>query len=146
MFVASAPHLDSSTDGTDQDVFISYSRADKTFVKSLYEKLSATGRGAWVDWEDIPITAEWWREIEAGIESTNTFVFIISPASVQSKVCRQEIDHAVFNHKRLLPIVWREGFEQEQVHPALRRHNWLFFRESDDSDQALQSLINVSSG
>ena len=63
------------------DVFISYSRRDTDFVRRLHEALNARGRDTWVDWEDIPLTAEWWEEIKTGIEATDSFVFIISPDS-----------------------------------------------------------------
>lgn len=89
------------------DVFISYSRRDKEFVFILQNALKAQNRETWVDWKDIPLSADWWAEIEAGIEATNTFVFVISPDSVVSKVCNQEIEHAVKNNKRLVPIVRR---------------------------------------
>ena len=42
-------------------VFISYSRKDKPFVQSLHEQLSTHPIDSWVDWEDIPLTADWWR-------------------------------------------------------------------------------------
>jgi hypothetical protein len=90
-----------------------------------------------VDWEDIPLTADWWQEIQRGIEGAQTFVFILSPDSIASKVCREEIDHAIAHHKRLVPIVHREGFTLDNslpAHEALNRHNWLFFREQDDFD------------
>jgi WD40 repeat protein len=58
-------------------------------------------------------------------------------------VCAQEIDHAVANNKRLMPIVRREGFDMDLVRPALGKHNWLFFREEDDFDAAFQSLIQA---
>lgn len=73
---------------------------NQALVKSKYD--------AWVDWESIPLTADWWEEIKAGIEAADTFIFVISPDSVASKVCGQEIDHAVANHKRLVPVVRRE--------------------------------------
>ena len=125
------------------DVFISYSRKDKEFVKALHTALVKCDRETWIDWEDIPLTADWWQEIKHGIEAADTFVFVVSPDSVSSKVCNQEIDHAVKHHKRLVPIVRRDDFDTQQAHEALRRHNWLFFREQDDFDSALQSLLHA---
>lgn len=125
------------------DVFISYSRADQAFVKVLHQALTKSQYDAWVDWEDIPLTADWWREIQAGIEAADTFIFVISPDSIASKVCRQEIDYAAANHKRFMPIVRREGFSRQDVSPFLSRHNWLFFRETDEFDTAFQSLIKA---
>ena len=105
------------------DVFISYSRKDKAFVQVLNQALANSKYDAWVDWENIPLTADWWEEIKAGIEGADTFIFVISPDSIASKVCGQEIDHAVENNKRLLPIVYREGFDMSLVRPALGKHN-----------------------
>jgi hypothetical protein len=42
-----------------------------------------------------------------------------------------------------LPFVWREGFDPNQLHPAIASHNWLFFRETDSFDHALQELIQA---
>ncbi|GAB4206607.1 MAG: hypothetical protein Fur006_63810 [Coleofasciculaceae cyanobacterium] len=124
------------------DIFISYSRKDKEFVKKLHEALSKQNRDTWIDWENIPLTADWWKEIEAGIEAANTFVFVISPDSSGSKVCTQEIEHALQCNKRLVPIVRRDD-DVKDVHPALAKHNWLFFRESDDFDSAFEFLIKA---
>ncbi|ASC70045.1 WD-40 repeat protein [Halomicronema hongdechloris C2206] len=125
------------------DVFISYSRRDKAFVQVLNQALVESKYDAWIDWEDIPLTADWWEEIKAGIEAADTFIFVISPDSIASKVCRQEIDHAVANNKRLMPIVRREGFDMALVHPALGKANWLFFKEEDDFNVAFQSLVSA---
>ncbi len=125
------------------DVFISYSRKDKVFVQTLHGALQTHDRDSWVDWEDIPLTADWWLEIQRGIEAANAFVFVISPDSVASAVCREEIDHAVAHNKRLVPIVRREGFDPQQVHPAVSKHNWLFFREQDSFEQAFQALLTA---
>ena len=80
------------------DVFISYSRKDKAFVQVLNQALTNSKYDAWVDWENIPLTADWWEEIKAGIEAADTVIFVISPASIASKVCGQEIDHAAENN------------------------------------------------
>lgn len=125
------------------NVFISYSRKDKEFVQKLHATLQQCHRDIWIDWQDIPITADWWLEIEAGIESAQNFVFIISPDSVTSKVCHQEIEYAVKHKKRLVPLVRRENFEMMQLHPALSKYNWLFFRDIDDFTNAFQALIKA---
>ncbi|MGG6267846.1 TIR domain-containing protein [Leptolyngbya sp. AN03gr2] len=126
-----------------RDVFISYSRKDKPFVEKLHHALEAQNRDAWVDWDDIPLTAKWWQEIQRGIEGANTFVFVMSDDSVKSKVCQEEIDHAVQHNKRLVPIVYREDFEMAKVHPKLSQHNWLFFRQTDEFETGLNALLNA---
>ena len=125
------------------DVFLSYSRKDKPFVQSLYDALHREQRETWVDWEAIEYSEDWWQAIERGIEGTSTFVFMISPDSVASDVCRREIDHAVKHHKRLVPIVHREGFEISKVHPMLSKYNWLFFRQTDDFAHGFGQLMTA---
>ena len=126
------------------DVFISYSRKDSEFVHRLFDDIKATGKEVWADFEDIPKAADWWREIQAGIDAADAFVFIISPDSVNSDICRQEIDHALASNKRLLPVLYREVIAEEdkpKVHSAISSHNWIFFREQDDYNQAFQTLL-----
>jgi WD40 repeat protein len=125
------------------DVFISYSRKDKAFVQVLNDALVESKYDAWVDWENIPLTADWWAEIQAGIEAADTFIFVITPDSIASHVCGQEIDHAVENNKRLVPIVRQEGFDMSLVRPALAKANWLFFKAEDDFEAAFQSLVDT---
>ena len=54
------------------DVFISYSRKDKEFVQVLNQDMVESKYDAWVDWENIHLTADWWAEIQAGIEATES--------------------------------------------------------------------------
>ncbi len=127
------------------EVFISYSRKDQEFVRILDAAFRQIDRDPWVDWNDIQKGEEWWKAIERGIEGADTFVFVLSPDSVNSSVCRDEIDHAAKHNKRFLPIVRREGFEMERVHPRISSHNWLFFRETDDFERAFGELLQAIS-
>jgi WD40 repeat protein len=127
------------------DVFISYSRRDTEFVRRLHERLAVEGRDTWVDWEDIPASADWWREVCAGIESADAFVFVISPDSIRSDICRRETEHAVANNKRLIPILQRpiEATDEKGMHPSISTHNWIFFRNDDPFDKAFSALLHA---
>src|SRR6516162_5202198 len=105
------------------EVFISYSRKDKDFVRRLDEALKSRGREAWVDWEDIRPTEEFMEAIYAAIEGADTFVFVLTPDSVGSVVCGREIAHAVENNKRMVPIVARE-LNAGTAPEALAKLNW----------------------
>lgn len=124
------------------DVFISYSRKDKDFVLRLHDALQQHGRDAWVDWEGIPPSAEWMREINSAIEAADTFVFIISPHSVASQVCSAEVAHATRNNKRLVPVV-RHDPDLAEVPKSLSDLNWIFARNTDDFDVAIRTLIDT---
>ena len=123
-------------------VFVSYSRRDIEFAKRLTAELQKSDLDFWIDWEGIPPTVDWWKEIEKGIEETDAFLFLISPDSAKSKVCGQELDVAVKNGKRLIPIVVRE-IAWEDTPPHLGHLNYIFFRESDNFNSAVQKLLSA---
>ena len=93
-------------------MFISYSRKDTPFVERLRDALVDSSREVWVDVEGIPPSAEWRREIAAAIESALAFAFVISPDSLVSAECRDELAHAIRHHKRLLPLLCRQVDDQ----------------------------------
>jgi hypothetical protein len=49
------------------NIFISYSRKDIEFAKRLTGELQKNDLDFWIDWEGIPPTVDWWKEIEKGI-------------------------------------------------------------------------------
>ena len=109
------------------NVFISYSRKDIQFAKKLTGELQKSELDYWSDWEGIPPTVDWWNEIEKGIEEADAFVFLISPDSVNSEVCRREIEHAVKNGKRLIPLVICET-KGDEIPTQLNALNWILFK------------------
>lgn len=120
-------------------VFISYSRKDIEFAKRLTAELQKCELDFWIDWEGIPPTVDWWKEIEKGIEEADAFIFLISPDSSSSKVCGRELDHAIKNGKRLIPLVIRDT---NDVPPQLHHLNWIMFRKQDDFPTSFQKLID----
>ena len=123
------------TDGALQPgPFISYSRTDQEFVRRLHDALRRRGRDTWVDWQGILPTEEWMAKIRAAIDAAQAFVFVISPASIASTVCRQEIDHAVAQNKRLIPVIALD-IEAAGAPESLSRLNWIFIRPSDDFER-----------
>jgi hypothetical protein len=123
------------------DVFISYSRKDRDFVRKLHEHLKRAERDVWVDWEDIPPSAEWLREIEQAIEAADTFIFVLTPDSLLSKTCIHEVDYASKYKKRIVPVVARDA--TTGVPEVVARLNWLFFRQADDFRGSFDALLKA---
>jgi hypothetical protein len=125
------------------NVFISYSRKDKEFAEKLVTALEAEGRDVWIDYEDIPFASEWWDEICGGIESSEAAVFIISPDSLESKVCGLEVNYAIKNKKRLIPILYREAKDRSNVPTEISHLNWIYFNTPDVFDQSYRKLLET---
>ena len=122
-------------------VFISYSRKDRDFVKWLDEELKKKGRRTWLDQKNIPFTEKWLNAIYSGIEAADNFIFVISPDSLTSKACAEELAHAVKHNKRLIPLLRRE-VDSNLASPALRERNWLPFVEANNVD-SFQLLLDT---
>jgi hypothetical protein len=129
------------------DVFLSYSRKNTPFVRSIASHISSKGYEIWVDWDDIPETADWWAEICAGIDAANTFLFVVSPASALSEVCFKEVDYAHTNHKRIVPLLAEPITDEALVaklHPIIRSHNWFQFEaEEGEFEHKIDNLLKI---
>ena len=122
------------------DVFISYSRKNTDFARKLDTAFKELDMEVWADWEDIPKGANWRDEIRAGVEGADAFLFIISPDSVASKECRNEIELAVANNKRIVPVLHVEletDEDKENLHKAISAHNWIFAKQDTLEDEVV---------
>jgi WD40 repeat protein len=125
------------------EIFISYSRRNTEFVQRFLKALNDNGYSSddiWVDWEDIPASSKWEDEIRKGVEKTNSVIFILSPDWAASRECEKELEIAAEYNKRLFPIVW-QNVDPNTIRPELASLNWIFFRETDNFDEALQKLF-----
>jgi len=124
------------------EIFISYSRKDKEFVQKLGDAFTNAKRDAWLDSKDIPLTSEWQQEIFSNIESADNFLFIFSPESVASANCRKEIDRAVANNKRMLPILYR-AVADDAVPETLGKFQRIDFDHDNQFDEKFAALIKA---
>ena len=85
--------------GANGRVFISYSRKDKPFVQKLNEALDQAGVHAWVDWEGIELASDWMETIKEAIQGSDAFLFVISPDSLKSSICAQELEFGISLNK-----------------------------------------------
>ena len=122
-------------------VFISYSRKNKEFVKKLHEALVAAGIETWVDWEGIPPSADWMAEISGAIEGADAFVFVISPDSLASKVCGDELELGLKYNKKLIPVLYADPEKGSTMHEKLAATNWIYLREQDDFSANFPKVI-----
>ena len=125
------------------EIFISYSRRDISFVEKFLKALNDNGYPAdqiWVDWEDIPASSKWEDEIRKGVEASNSIIFILSPEWAKSNECAKELQIAAQYNKRLFPIVCH-NVDPKTIPAELASLNWIFFRETDNFEEALQKLF-----
>jgi tetratricopeptide (TPR) repeat protein len=124
------------------DIFISYSRKDTEFVRNIEVTLTEHSHNVWVDWKEIRGGSEWWKEIITGIEGADKFIFVISPDSIDSEYCGKEIEYAVRQNKKILPILWRSGLGSKGIplRSEVSSHHYISFEARDDFDQAIQEL------
>lgn len=88
-------------------VFISYSRKDFLFVDALRAGLDSRAFDVVVDRKDIEKGEAFWLSIQQLIASSDAVVFVVSPDSVSSSVCKDEANLSVRLGKRLIPVIWR---------------------------------------
>jgi WD40 repeat protein len=127
-------------------LMISYSHRDKDFVQKIYNCLLAEGFDAediWVDWEGIPFSAEWMKEITKGIQTADVFLFVISPESASSEVCQQEIEIASQSNKRFIPILYKALEPGTQTHNKISSHQWVPIPNEEELEKVMPVLVET---
>ena len=118
------------------DVFISYSRVDSDFARRLNDALQTQSKRTWFDQESIATGTDFQQEIYRGIESSDVFVFVLSPEAVTSPFCADEVEYAQGLNKRMVTVLHR-AVDVADLHPVLGKLQWLDFREHNGDFQAI---------
>ncbi len=108
------------------EVFISYSRKDGDFARKLNTELQNHEKTTWFDQESIADTSDFKAEIFKGIAGSDNFLFIISPDSVCSPYCAEEVQYAASLGKRFITILARPT-DPALLPPELAAVQWLDF-------------------
>ena len=130
--------------GGSLDVFISYSRADSGFARKLNEALQIQGKRTWFDQESIAAgTPDFQQEIHRGIESADICLFILSPRSVNSPYCADEVEYAASLNKRLVTLL-HQAVDPARLHPQLAKVQWLDFNQYEgDFSANFTELLHI---
>ncbi len=124
------------------DVFISYSRTDIEFVQRFASSLNELGKTPWIDTDAIADAEVFPQAIRTAIEESDAFLFVITPASVASRFCEQEVTYAGTLAKRIVPVV-RDVVADAEIPEDIRNRNWIPFTDSDDYDASLQRVVQA---
>ena len=92
-------------------VFLSYARADASFVSRLQSDLQAGGIAVWIDHEDIqPGTPDWEDSLRKAIRHAAAVVLVASPSARSSRYVKDELRIAEMYRRPVYPL-WAMGDE-----------------------------------
>lgn len=86
-------------------VFLSYSEEDMEVQEKIRRQLVRAGLTVWVNTQDIRTADDFQAAINQGIEKTDNIVLLLSPNSLASQYCQQELSYARRYHKRIVPLL-----------------------------------------
>ena len=121
------------------DIFISYSRRDEQFAARLAGALEELGKNVWRDRDDIGPATAWRDEIQSGIDASDVFTFVLTPDSLASRNCGDELARAVQAQKTIVPVLRRDP-DGVPVPDELSRLNYVLARDQDDFGEAVEQL------
>jgi WD40 repeat protein len=125
------------------DVFISYSRADSDLARKLNDELQLQGKRTWFDQESIASGADFAQEINGGIQACDNFLFILSPRSVNSPYCKDEVEYAAGLNKRFVTVLHRE-VNSDELHRELAKVQWIDFNQNQgDFNANFRQLVRT---
>jgi WD40 repeat protein len=124
------------------DVFVSYSRRDAEFVGRLAEDLRQRGKEVWVDVEGIRDAEVFPQALRRAIEGSDAFLFVISPDSVSSEYCEQEVGHAAELNKRIVPIALCP-VPDDEIPSEIRDRNWISVHQDGNFEAGVERVLDA---
>ena len=86
-------------------VFISYTLEDKAFLLKLRQTLMRHHITVWLDKADHQTRAEYQDQVNDKIEDADNFIYLISPHSIPSPICQQQLEYAFSRNKRIMALM-----------------------------------------
>jgi hypothetical protein len=105
------------------------------FARKLNDELQLQGKRTWFDQESIASGSNFAQEINGGIQACDNFLFILSPRSVNSPYCKDEVEYAAGLNKRFVTVLHR-AVNSDELHPELVKVQWIDFNQNQEDFNA----------
>jgi hypothetical protein len=138
-------HINASPAKSASKVFICHSSADKYRARRIANALAGRGVRIWIDEAEIRVGDSLIDKIEKGIISSTNLVVVLTPYSVNSSWCKEELRMALAmqiggESIRVLPALFDEceipGFLKDKAYADFRDPN-LFHETIDQLEAAI---------
>ncbi|CAH1232801.1 FAM65A [Branchiostoma lanceolatum] len=136
--------LDSSSE-FGQDVMISYSHQDMDFMRKMRGSLEAAGISVWVDEQGLGAGVDFLNKIGHAIVEAKVFLSLLSPISVTSKYCKDELALAYISNKPIFPVAMatRDSLRKDMdfgMQLTLAPMEWVDFSDRGSFDISFTAL------
>ncbi len=116
------------------DVFMCYDEAHRPEMQRVRMALMKHGITTWTDQNDIKKGEEFEQAIYRGLEKTDNLLFFITPKSVQSKYCLQELDYITKLNKRIITLQI-EATPDTAIPKAIQKVQYIDFTDNIDTKE-----------
>ncbi|HZT57562.1 MAG TPA: TIR domain-containing protein [Pyrinomonadaceae bacterium] len=131
---------------TSWDVFVSYNKAQKEWVRESVRQWRDLGITVFFDEDSIRVGEDFSRGIERGILNSKRVVLIITPSSARSDWVGFEATLAIHSDpaaqaEKIIPVIL-EPTEDEDIRPIIRNRNniKLYERREENYNKLLETL------
>lgn len=125
------------------EIFLSHSSLDQTFVTSIAETLRRHGIPVWYSRTNIVGAQQWHDEIGAALRRCDWFVLILSPSSVKSVWAKREVLYALNDNRyadKIVPLIY-QPCDYEQLSWTLSLLQIVDFTQ--DFDDGCRALLRI---
>lgn len=105
-------------------VFLSYAYENEAVMRQIRTSLWRAGFTVWTNTADIQTGETFEAAIKQGVAQADNLVYLLSPDSLNSTYCQQELNYALALNKRIIPVLV-SPVEPEQIPPELRSLHYI---------------------
>lgn len=129
-------------EGNEKYIFVSYAHKDAPIVLPIVETLGKEGFRVWYD-SGIEAGTEWPEYIEDHLARAEVVLIFMSPAAVESRNCRNEINFALELKKEVLVVYLEETTLLKGMRLQLNSSQSLFREHHQNNETFTRALVNA---
>lgn len=122
--------------------FLCYSPIDSDFTRQLNQALQGRNKSTWFDQDCISLGADTRLEIQHEMATADNVVFVLSPNSLHSSTCLEQLDYAKHLQKRIVPVL-NQPVSPEDVPSILAQVQAIDFTDKKNFQDCLGELIST---
>ncbi|MDX2162356.1 MAG: toll/interleukin-1 receptor domain-containing protein [bacterium] len=124
-------------------VFISHSKDDKAFARSVIEQLKDHGIDSWIDDQKVKVGKRWWEVIVHAIRDCSAFLLIMTDTAAASDWVNNEILVAKEYNKPIFPL-WHNGDPRHPTFLMLANIQYFDVRDGRGLDDSFFETLRAS--